>query len=213
MIQHVHQALAQVRVLQRYVLEKQRFRGYSGRARALSGCLALAAAAWLAARPERTGGYALLVWLGVAAVASAVNFGAVWAWFIGEPAGERRLSRLKPALEAVPALAAGAALTVAFWRDGALDYLVPTWFILFGVANLASRHVLSRGIAWIGLFYMAAGGLVLFGWPHAALANPWPMGGVFFVGEWAGGLVTYLDRPDRPRWPSFFGVRGKAGSP
>jgi hypothetical protein len=29
--------------------------------------------------------------------------------------------------------------------------------------------------------------------PHASLANPWPMGIVFFAGEWAGGLILYFD--------------------
>src|SRR5579871_6860956 len=98
MIPHVHQALAQVRVLRRLVIEKQRFRGYSGRARAISGCLALAAAAWLSRRPGYGGAYALWIWLAVAAVASAVNFGAVWVWFQGEPAEERKPSRLKQTL-------------------------------------------------------------------------------------------------------------------
>jgi hypothetical protein len=31
------------------------------------------------------------------------------------------------------------------------------------------------------------------------------MGFIFFIGEWAGGLITYLDRLERPRWQSFFG--------
>ena len=212
-VQHVHQALAQVRELRKYVIEKQRFRGYSGRARAISGCLALAGAAWLSGRPDRRATFGLMTWLAVALVSSAVNFGAVWMWFLSEPASDRNYSRLKPALEVVPALASGAALTLAFWRDGAFAYLVPTWLIIFGVANLASRHVLSRGIAWVGLFYMTAGLGILFGIPRASLGNPWLMGGVFFIGEWAGGLVTYLDRPERPRWKNFFGLGGRARTP
>src|SRR5579871_1839804 len=119
MIPHVHQALAQVRELRRFVIEKQRFRGYSGRARAISGCLALGAAAWLSGRPGGGAGSALATWLSVAVVASAVNFGAVGLWFLSEPSAERHFSRLKPALEVLPALVAGAALTLAFWRDGA----------------------------------------------------------------------------------------------
>ena len=43
-VNHIHQALAQVQELQQKVLEKQRFKGYSGRARAISGTLALLAA-------------------------------------------------------------------------------------------------------------------------------------------------------------------------
>jgi len=29
--------------------------------------------------------------------------------------------------------------------------------------------------------------------PQASFMNPWPMGLVFFLGEWAGGLLLYFD--------------------
>lgn len=38
---HIHDALAQVRELQKNILDKQRFKGYSGRARAIAGSVAL----------------------------------------------------------------------------------------------------------------------------------------------------------------------------
>jgi len=205
MIQHVHQALAQVRLMRRYVIEKQRFKGYSGRARALSGCVALMASFWLSQRPGRAGGYALAVWLAVALAGAAINFGAVLFWFLSDTAADRQARRLKPAIEVLPALAAGAVITAAFWRDGAFDYIVPVWMIIFGIANLASRHVLPREIAWIGLYYMASGTALLLLYPRAGLSNPWPMGIVFFVGEWLGGLVIFFDRPERPSWASFLG--------
>jgi hypothetical protein len=206
MIEHVHQALAQVRTMHRYVIEKQRFKGYSGRARALSGTVALMTSYWLSQRPNHGAGYALFAWLAVAAFGAAINYGAVLYWFVRQSEGDKRPIRLKPAVEVLPALAAGAALTVAFWRDGSYDYLVPTWMTLFGIANFASRHVLPREIAWIGVFYMASGVALLFLSPRMGLSNPWPMGSVFFVGEWLGGLVIYFDRPDRPNWATFFAI-------
>jgi hypothetical protein len=166
MIGHVHQALAQIRTMHRYVVERQRFKGYSGRARALSGSMALIAAYWLSMQPGRSASYALATWLVVALVGAAMNYGAVLFWFLGEPQGDKQTVRLKPALEVVPALAAGAALTVAFWRDGTFEYMVPVWMILFGTANLASRHVLPKEISWIGLFYMASGTVLLFSAPR-----------------------------------------------
>jgi hypothetical protein len=205
MIEHVHQALAQIRTMQRYIIERQRFKGYSGRARALSGSIALAAAYWLSLQPARPSGYALATWLVVALAGAAINYGAVLFWFLGDSLGDRQAVRLKPAIEVVPALAAGAAMTVAFWRDGAFDYVVPSWMILFGIANLASRHVLPREISWIGIFYMVSGAALLFWAPRTGLSNPWPMGVVFFVGEWLGGLVIFFDRPDRPSWGDFLG--------
>ncbi len=205
MIEHVHQALAQIRTMHRYVVERQRFKGYSGRARALSGSLALITAYWLSLQPGRSSSSTLTMWLGVAMAGAAINYGAVLFWFLGEPQGDRQTVRLKPAIEVVPALAAGAALTIAFWRDGAFDYVVPTWMILFGIGNLASRHVLPKEISWIGLFYMVSGAVLLFGAPRLGLSNPWPMGIIFFVGEWLGGLIIFFDRPDRPKWVNFLG--------
>jgi hypothetical protein len=212
MIPHVHQALAQVRLLRRHGIERQRFRGYSGRARALSGCAALAAAFWISRHPSHGSRYALAVWLSVAALGAALNYGAVLFWFLGEPADEMRAHRLKPAVEVVPALAAGAVLTVAFWRAGAFDYMVPVWMMLFGVANLASRHVLPRAAAWVGLFYLVSGAALLLAAPRTGWSNPWPMGVVFFVGEWLGGMAMHLGRPERPHWATFFGLNaGAAG--
>jgi hypothetical protein len=205
MIEHVHQALAQIRTMHRYVVERQRFKGYSGRARALSGSLALIAAYGLSLQEGRPSSYALVTWLVVAVVGAAINYGAVLFWFLGESQGDRQTARLKPAIEVVPALAAGAALTIAFWRDGAFDYMAPTWMILFGVGNLASRHVLPKEISWVGLFYIVSGAVLLFCKPRMGLSNPWPMGIIFFVGEWLGGLIIFFDRPDRPNWGNFLG--------
>jgi len=205
MIEHVHQALAQIRTMHRYVVERQRFKGYSGRARALSGTLALVAAYWLSLQPGLPSSYVLVTWLMVAVVGAAINYGAVLFWFLGESQGDRQPARLKPAVEVVPALVAGVALTIAFWRDGAFDYVVSTWMILFGVGNLASRHVLPKEISWVGLFYMVSGAVLLFCTPRMGLSNPWPMGIIFFVGEWLGGLIIFFDRPDRPNWGNFLG--------
>jgi hypothetical protein len=209
MIEHVHQALAQIRTMHRYVVERQRFKGYSGRARALSGSMALVAAYWLSLQPGHSASYVLVTWLLVALMGAAINYGAVLFWFLGEPQDEKQTSRLKPALEVVPALAAGAALTIAFWRDGAFEYMVPVWMILFGIANLASRHVLPKEISWIGLFYMVSGAVLLFCAPRMGLSNPWPMGIIFFVGEWFGGLIIFFDRPDRPSWGNFLGLNSR----
>jgi hypothetical protein len=206
MIHHVHQALAQVRAMHHHVIEKQRFKGYSGRARAFSGCCALVAAAWLAWRPSHGDRFALVVWIGVALVSIVLNYGAVVMWFLSDPQVGRQARRLKPVIEVVPALAVGGILTLAFWRDGAFIYLPPVWMLLFGVANLASRHVLPKGIGWVGLYYMIAGTALLFAVPHQGLSNPWSVGLVFFSGEWLGGLVLHFDGPEHPTLESFLGL-------
>lgn len=201
MIRHVHDALAQVRDIHRHMVEKQRFKGYSGRARAATGCVALAGSAWLSGHPDVGRGGQLVVWGAVAAIALAIDYGAVLIWFLGNPAGERNAARLKPLLEVVPALAVGALLTAAFIRGGLVRQLPGMWMLLFGLANLASRRVVARGLGWVGLYYLAAGCYFLFAVP----ATAWPMGLVFFVGEWAGGLVLHFDRPAGATWTGFLG--------
>lgn len=205
MISHVHQALEQVRNIHLHILEKQRFKGYSGRARAASGCLALAAGFWLSERKD-PGRVAVPVWLAVALVGVAVNYGAVVVWFLGEAPGRRQAARLKPAIEVLPALFAGAVLTFGLWQAGVPDLLPPIWMVLFGVANVSSRHVLPRGIGWVGAYYLLAGTLLMLGAPRIGLANPWPMALVFFVGECLGGLILHLDGPGRRSWVSFWGL-------
>ncbi len=61
----------------------------------------------------------------------------------------------------------------------------------FGLANLASRHVLPKHNSLIALFYIAGGGICLL--LQVPFENPWPMGIVFFLGEWAGGFILHFD--------------------
>ncbi|MFT5123151.1 MAG: hypothetical protein ACI97B_001783, partial [Verrucomicrobiales bacterium] len=66
------------------------------------------------------------------------------------------------------------------------------WMAMFGLAIIASRYVLPRYSGWVGLFYILCGTFFL-GYNHLAFSNPWPMGIVFFIGEWVGGLILLLD--------------------
>ena len=83
----LHDAVRQVRELQQAILEKQRFKGYSGRARALAGSGALAAAivlgsGWGAVQKPVVH---LLGWGLVFAQAMVLNYGALVYWFWHDP--------------------------------------------------------------------------------------------------------------------------------
>lgn len=194
MIAHIHQALAQVQELRQRVLEKQRFKGYSGRARAASGTIALAAAAVMAAPrfPEKPGWH-MIGWGTVFLAGVALNYGAMIYWFFFDPEIKRDLRRLKPVLDALPPLFVGSVLTAVFLVHDQHRFLFGTWMCLFGLANLASYHVLPRAIAFIGLYYVIAGTACLLS-PRLSFTDPWPMGVIFFVGEWAGGLILHFDQ-------------------
>jgi len=85
---HVHDALAQVRLLQEVILERRQFRGFSGQARVAGGCAALLAAGLLASgRLPDTPVTALTVWSGVLAFALIANYAALACGFSTTRAG------------------------------------------------------------------------------------------------------------------------------
>lgn len=190
---HIHHALAQVQELQHQLLEKQRFKGYSGRARAATGCAALVAAIAMSSPsfPQKASWFAV-GWGIVFLFGAAINFGALVFWFFSSASPKRDLRQLKPVVDACPPLLVGAVLTFVFLLNGQHRLLPGMWMCLFGLANLASRHVLPRAIFFVGLFYVACGIACLL-CPSISFTDPWPTGAVFFVGEWAAGWILHFD--------------------
>lgn len=190
----IQSALAQVRELQRQVLDRQRFRGYSGEARAASGSIALVAAFILASStvPSRVPVH-LIGWGLVFLAALFINYGAVTYWFLHDPSVKRDFRKLRPTVDVFPPLIVGAVISLALILYGEYRFLFGIWMTQYGLANLASRHVLPRSIAWVGLFYVGAGVCCLL-WPTLTFTNPWPMGIVYFIGEWASGLILHFDQ-------------------
>lgn len=192
LISHIHDALAQVRRLQDIVLSRRFFQGYSGKARILSGIAALVGA-WVLSRdfiPATTHAH-LRAWLTVAGLALLLNYGALLHWILVEPKVRQRPAILKPALDALPALAVGGLLTIALIRAGQFDLLFGVWMCCFGVAHLAYRQSLPGENYLVGLFYVLCGATCLLA-PGVRFTSPWPMGIVFFAGELAGGIVLML---------------------
>jgi hypothetical protein len=204
----LHDALRQVRDLQQTILEKQRFKGYSGRARALAGCGALAGAIVLGSGwgAEQKPVIHLIGWGLVFLQAMVLNYGALVYWFLHDPEVERDVRRLRPALEIVPILAAAGALTLALIQREEYDLLFGTWMVLAGLLNFTARQVLPRGLSWVGFYYLLCGVVCLLMLPRLSFTrDPWVMGGVFFLGEFFGGLVLHYDEKSLPSLRTFFG--------
>ncbi|NQT94698.1 MAG: hypothetical protein HQ559_18220 [Lentisphaerae bacterium] len=186
---HIHDALAQVRKLQQFILERNKFHGYSGTARMVGGLGALAATLLLASPAiPRTPLAHLACWGCLMVVAIALNYGAVALWFLFEPGVGRKLERIAPLVDAVPALAVGGILSLALVIHEQYDFLVGTWMCLYGLAHISYRNSLPRANYAVGIFYMIAGAFCLL-WLRPPFANPWPMGLVFFAGETVGGFI------------------------
>lgn len=190
---HIHDALAQVKRLQEVILSKQFFRGYSGKARMISGSVALVASAIMDSKlvPYTIGAH-LAGWGIVLVVGVMVNYTALFYWFLFDPKTRRNPIMLKPALDAVPALVVGGTLTVTMILYEQFDMLFGVWMSLYGLAQTAYRQSLPRGIYFVGLGYIITGAFCLIA-PSLSFLNPWPMGIVFFVGEWIGGIVLILN--------------------
>jgi hypothetical protein len=185
---HIHDALAQVRKMQELVLAKRNFRGYSGTARAIGGIFALCGAALIFFLPvPRNPESQLLVWSMVLGLSLAVNYGALIWWFLYDQEANRDINKLLPAIDALPALAAGAILTFALISHHHYDLLFGMWMLLYGLVHVSYRMSLPGENYVVGLFYILCGTICLF--TFSDFYNPWPMGVVFFAGEIAGGYI------------------------
>ena len=193
-ISHIHEALGAVQQLRQNLLEKQRFKGFSGPVRIVSGVMALAAATVMThpIYPTR-GRYYILGWATVFLIAFVLNVGAMIYWYLHDRKVQRDITLLKPTLDVIPPLFVGALLTLVLFFHKDFQYLYGIWMCMFGLTNLASRYVLPPLISVVGLFYIVAGLACLVSTDHM-FPNPWPMGIVFFIGETAGGMILYRDR-------------------
>ena len=188
---HIHDALRQVRQLQAFILEKRLFKGYSGKARIASGLTALAGSAVLASsrvpvEPETH----VVGWGIILALTLVVNYGCLLYWFLFNDEVRRNPVMLKPALDAIPALAVGGVLTVALIMQAHYDLLFGTWMCLYGLAHTSCHTALPRENWYLGFYYLACGAFFLL-WPATTFMNPWPAGIVFLAGEWIGGVVFH----------------------
>ena len=186
---HIHDALGQVDRMRDLILERRRFRGYSGVARMLGGGVALTVSRVLDRQEAlHTPPLQLAGWAIVLASALLLNYGGLALWFFRGRRAGHSLTDLRPALEVVPALAIGAVLSLALVLRGNYDLLFGVWMCLYGLAHMGYRHSLPVGIIWVGLFYQSAGIVCLLA-PGMSFMNPWPMGLVFFAGESVGGWI------------------------
>ncbi len=190
---HIHEAINQVRELQRKILEKQRFKGYSGRARAISGTVAILIAAIMtySSYPKIIIAH-IYGWGVVFLIGFILNYGALIHWFLFDSDVKRNIRKLRPTIDAVPALFIGAVLTLVLINVAQVNLLFGVWMCLYGLASLATRQVLPKFYWTIGVFYISCGTIYLL-IPDTSFLNPWPMGIVFFIGEWAGGIILHFD--------------------
>jgi hypothetical protein len=146
-------------------------------------------------------------------LALILNYGALIYWFLHDPDVARDPRRLRPALEILPTLCAGGVITIALVNHGEYDLLFGAWMVIFGLIHFTARSVLPRGLAWVGIYYLVCGAVCLLFWPGISFTkNPLAMGGIFFAGEFLGGLVLHYDGKTVPSLRTFFGLSASHGA-
>ncbi len=188
---HIHDALNQVRRMQELVHEKRHFHGYSGLARLASGATACMAAIILSTEQvPRDPHIHLAAWGVVLTISLIANYAGLAYWFCTDRDVRHNPIMLKPALDAVPALAAGAVVSLALILHDHYDLLMGCWMIFYGLAQVAYRLSLPQGIYWGGLWYLCWGAICLL-LPNLHFTTPWPMGIAFLIGESYGAYTLY----------------------
>lgn len=167
---HSH-AVQNLRFIRDTMERASAFTAVPGRGGMAMGATALAAS-WLASR-QLTAEAWLAVWL--IEVALALSIGTVAtirkarrtdASLVSEPAR-------KFALAFTPPLLAGALLTAALWRIGAVEVLPGLWLCLYGVAVAAAGVFSVRIVPAMGGTFLICGTVALFApvsWANACLA-------------------------------------------
>jgi hypothetical protein len=128
----------------------------SGWGIAATGAVGLAAGVLALRAPDAAG--RLILWLVAAPLALAASVvGAVWKARRG---GELPLllgAARKLALAFLPPMCAGAVLTLALWRAGAVGTLPALWLLLYGSAVVAAGAYSVRAVPAMGAAFLALG--------------------------------------------------------
>lgn len=153
-------AAANLRYIRDSMERAGRFTAVPGWGGVLMGCCGLAATA--VAWPHRDTRTGLWVWLAAAAVAIAC--GAVTVARKARASGLPVLSRpaRQFALSFAPPILAGALLTAALARSGALDLLPGVWLLLYGAAVVCAGTYSARVVPVMGALFLLLGAVALF---------------------------------------------------
>jgi len=183
----LNKALGEISSIRRQVARSTEFRGYGPATLALTGVLAVVAAAaqgWRVPDPaHHLRGY-LAIWVSTALVASTLAGVEVL----------RRTKRVHSGIsdemirmaveQFLPSAAAGLLITIVVLRAvPATAWIVPgLWQVIFSLGIFASCRFLPRPMLAAGIWYLLTG-LIVIGFGDARAFSPWSMGIPFSVGQ------------------------------
>jgi hypothetical protein len=194
-------ALAEVAHIQEQITKAEVYRGYRSVPIAASGVIGIAAAAVQPAahRTDDPVGF-VVYWSMVAGLAAAIGLCEIlYAYVTTDSRLARRRTR-RVTGQFLPALGAAVIITASFVHlSPALVALLPgVWAICFGIGTFATRPFLPRASGWVGLYYYAAGIVLLWTSRSAESLSGWSVGGVFGAGQFLAAGVLYLSLEREP---------------
>jgi hypothetical protein len=192
----LREALVQIAEIRRHMAKSDVFRGYRSAPVAVSGLLALGAAAVQARfipEPIQDIPQYLTLWIGAAALSmTAMAIEMAIRLNRTDQRGHWELTRL--AVEQfLPCIIAGGLVTVALVRGmpEQVALLPGLWQILFALGIFASARLLPKPLFAVGAFYLCSGIVVLIWARDAYSLEPWCMGVPFVVGQVAAAVILY----------------------
>jgi hypothetical protein len=185
---NLDRALAEISAIRGQMARATEFRGYGPATFAITGVLAMAAAAiqdrWLKDPAGHVLGW-LALWVGVAALSAAI---IGWEMVTRSRRIHSGLAdeMIRTAVtQFLPSGAAGLLLTavLVLAAPKSLPLLPGLWQVVFSLGVFASCRFLPRTLVAVGVWYMACGfvSLALSGGPAAY--SPWSMGIAFGLGQ------------------------------
>lgn len=190
----VHKALDQISEIHEHLTRAELYRGYRSVPIALSGFLALIAAA---VQPRFAGAESPTAFVGYWVVVGILGIllaggGVVYNYRKEESCRARRMTRIVVG-QLLPCLVAGAMLAflMGIANQQTVAFLPGLWCILYSLGVFASRPYLPRMTGWVGLFFLIAGGVLLALAPAGSSLSPWGMGLTFGMGQVFGAVILY----------------------
>ena len=199
---HPYEASRQITEIRQRMAWSQTFRGFASLPVAISSLLACLGGALqrpLIPTPREALDSYVALWTAVAALSCTAACVGLWTWLRRARSELAREKTIHAISQVAPSLVVGALLTYFVQRSAPeAGWMLPGLrSLVFARAVFASRHMLSREVLWVGVYYVAAGTTCLaLGGGDQAYA-PWQMPLSFGGGQFLGAAVLYwtVERP------------------
>jgi hypothetical protein len=187
---HVHDALAQIRELQGFILGKKYFPGYSWQAKITGGGIVLLGSLIMVSSycPQTVIAH-LIGWAVIIITAMLINYAGLFYWFFHDKTVKRQWIRMLPAIDMLPEVIVGAIFTATLIQHQQYGMLMGVWLCIYGLVHVSYRQTLPKGNYVVGIYYIICGALFLF--LHVQFINPMPLGIIICIGETACGITLY----------------------